>query len=72
MKKTFNLKSQNLKTVKAYYDGAQGIMKGMTRAWMNCYKAKCDGGMKPSAAWDSCKDEFQSANEKSDWRTNYS
>ncbi len=72
MKKTFNLKSQRLKMVKAYYDGGQGVIKGMTRSWMNCYKIKCDAGMGPGKAWDSCRDEFQEALSKSDWRMKYS
>ena len=72
MKKTFNLSSQRKKMVQAYYNGAQGVMKGMTRAWMNCYKAKCDSGMEPSAAWESCKEEYQNSLGNSDWRTDYS
>ena len=68
MNKRFNLR-QHIKT--AFYEDARGYMLQQGRAWSNCYKNKCDKGMDPQEAWESCKDEFQSASSKSDWTTSY-
>jgi len=68
MKKTFNLK-KHIK--QAFYDDDRGYWNKQSRAWMNCYKAKLDAGQSPNDAWVGCKDEYQSANKKSDWALKY-
>jgi hypothetical protein len=75
MKKTFNLKNHMHKIAmkkKAFYDGAQGAMAGLTRAQQNCYKAKSDAGMDPQEAMESCIEEFQKpTKDSSDWNLDY-
>tara|TARA_R110000824_G_scaffold148242_3_gene317840 strand:+ start:18861 stop:19073 length:213 start_codon:yes stop_codon:yes gene_type:complete len=51
----FNLKQYRT----AYYEDGRGLMQNQSRSWMNCYKVKVEGGMKPQAAWDSCLKDYQ-------------
>jgi len=68
MKQSFNLK----KCIKqAFYDDARGYMQTQSRAWMNCYKQKSDQKKGPQEVWNSCMEEYQKAEDKSKWLTNY-
>ena len=65
---TFNLKKY-MKT--AFYEDVRGYWNGQSRAWMNCYKLKCDNGMGPQKAWDGCLKDYQEAIDKSTWVLSY-
>ena len=67
-RKTFNLRKE---IKKAFYEGAQGYMKPLTRAWMNCYKCKSQEGKTPNTAWNECLSEYQEAG-SSNWAIKYS
>ena len=68
MKKTFNLK-KHIK--KAFYEDDRGYMQDQSRAWMNCYKQKCDMGKSPQEAWNECKDEYQTSKKDGNWAIKY-
>ncbi len=69
MNKTFNLKKC---IKKAFYDDGRGYMVGQSRAWMNCYKQKCDQKKRPQEAWTACMEEYQKSANKGKWMLNYS
>lgn len=64
MKKTFNLK-KHIRT--AFYDDDRGYWNRQTRAWQNCWKAKCDKGVDPQEAWNGCLEEYQKSENKKSW-----
>ena len=68
MKKSFNLQKY-IKT--AFYEDVRGYWNGQSRAWMNCYKLKCDKGMEPQAAWNGCLADYQKSASKSTWVLDY-
>jgi hypothetical protein len=68
MKKAFNLKKWMRQ---AFYDDARGHMQSQTRAWMNCYKQKCDKKKGPQEAWNTCLEEYQKTENKGKWMLDY-
>ena len=68
MNKVFNLKTF---MKKAFYEDSRGYITQQSRAWGNCYKAKCNRGMQPQEAWESCKNEYQTSTQKADWALSY-
>ena len=51
----------------AFYEDNRGYMNSQTRAWQMCYKSKCDSGMNPQEAWESCLDSYQTKNNEEEW-----
>lgn len=67
MKKTFNLA---IFKKQAYYDDGRGLTQEMTRACMNCQKAKREKGEGAQKAWFDCIDEYN--NQKNgEWSLKY-
>ena len=68
MKTSFNLQKFRKQ---AFYDDGRGLSQQMTRACMNCQKAKREKGMEAQEAWFQCLEEYN--NQKNgEWSLKYS
>jgi len=68
MNKTFNLSKFKKQ---AYYEDGRGLTQQMTRACMNCQKAKRLEGLGAQDAWYKCIDEYNKG-PSAEWSLKYS